>query len=234
MKKILCLLSSFVVCASMAVFPVFAKEEVETAPSIGAREHIDFVTAGDTCLRLEAGAKNCYVQFRVNEDVLGKITKNDFSSGAVTVKAVSRETVEIPEEIGEVDYSPYYWYRLFFDVTSDIPDGTVLFTFNFPDTVSGDETYFKEITFGNSQNTTDAFDCQRISTVYVYYYAYGDVNHDEVISISDVLALNQYLLGVYEPDNAGISSADVNHDGNVDDADSMMLLKSLVGLETLE
>ncbi len=62
----------------------------------------------------------------------------------------------------------------------------------------------------------------------------GDIDGSGEVNIVDVLALNQYLLGVYEPDNAGISSADVNHDGNVDDADSMMLLKSLVGLETLE
>ncbi len=62
----------------------------------------------------------------------------------------------------------------------------------------------------------------------------GDIDGSGEVNIVDVLALNQYLLGVYEPDNAGISSADVNHDGNVDDADSMMLLKSLVGLETLQ
>ncbi|MEE5992118.1 MAG: dockerin type I repeat-containing protein [Oscillospiraceae bacterium] len=62
----------------------------------------------------------------------------------------------------------------------------------------------------------------------------GDMTEDENVSIVDALATNQYLLGIHKPSNYGILAADVNHDGSVTDADSLMILKSLVGLETLE
>lgn len=65
-------------------------------------------------------------------------------------------------------------------------------------------------------------------------YQTGDIDGNEEIDITDVLALNQYLLGVYRPDSAGIASADVDHNGKVDDADALKILKSVVGLEALE
>lgn len=62
----------------------------------------------------------------------------------------------------------------------------------------------------------------------------GEVTENGTVGIVDVLATNQYLLGVYHPSNYGILAADVNRNGKVEDADAMMILKSLVGLETLE
>lgn len=60
----------------------------------------------------------------------------------------------------------------------------------------------------------------------------GDVDDDKDVDIVDVLILNQYLLGIHPSINN--ASADVNHNGSIDDADAMMILKSLVGLETLK
>jgi len=62
----------------------------------------------------------------------------------------------------------------------------------------------------------------------------GDVTIDEYVSIIDVLAVNQALLGIHSLSEYAKIAADVNHNGTVDDADAMMILKSLVGLETLE
>lgn len=62
----------------------------------------------------------------------------------------------------------------------------------------------------------------------------GDVTETGTVGVVDVLAINQYLLGIYHPSNYGILSADVNRNGTVEDEDAMMILKSLVGLETLE
>lgn len=62
----------------------------------------------------------------------------------------------------------------------------------------------------------------------------GDVTETGTVGVVDVIATNQYLLGIYQPSNYGILSADVNRNGTVEDEDAMMILKSLVGLETLE
>lgn len=65
-------------------------------------------------------------------------------------------------------------------------------------------------------------------------YPIGDIDGNEIVDIIDVLVLNQYLVGIYQPSDAGIDAADVDHNGKVEDADSMKILKSIVGLETLE
>jgi hypothetical protein len=65
-------------------------------------------------------------------------------------------------------------------------------------------------------------------------YQTGDVDGNKIVDIIDVLVLNQYLVGIYQPSDAGIDAADVDHNGKVEDADSMKILKSIVGLETLE
>ena len=62
----------------------------------------------------------------------------------------------------------------------------------------------------------------------------GDTTADEQVNIADVLATNQYLLGIHKPSNYGILAADVDHNGRVEDADALKILKSVVGLETLE
>ena len=62
---------------------------------------------------------------------------------------------------------------------------------------------------------------------------YGDVDNDGDVDIVDVLRLNQYLLSLTKIDEAGIKNADVNHNGTLEDADAMTILKSLVGLATL-
>ena len=62
----------------------------------------------------------------------------------------------------------------------------------------------------------------------------GDATEDDTISIVDVLAVNQSLLGVRTLSNYGVLASDVNHNGTVEDEDAMKILKSLVGLETLE
>ncbi len=61
----------------------------------------------------------------------------------------------------------------------------------------------------------------------------GDIDGSGQVDIVDVLALNKYLLGVYNLSNSGKISADVNGDGAINDADSMMILKSVVRLAEL-
>jgi len=63
---------------------------------------------------------------------------------------------------------------------------------------------------------------------------YGDVDGNGGVDIADVLTLNQYLLGIggdITPE--GKANADVNQDSTVNDADALMILKSLVDLATL-
>ena len=62
----------------------------------------------------------------------------------------------------------------------------------------------------------------------------GDATADGETGIADVLAVNQSLLGVRTLSNYGVLASDVNHNDTVEDADAMKILKSLVGLETLE
>ena len=62
----------------------------------------------------------------------------------------------------------------------------------------------------------------------------GDATADGETGIVDVLAVNQSLLGIRTLSNYGVLASDVNHNDTVEDADAMKILKSLVGLETLE
>ena len=61
----------------------------------------------------------------------------------------------------------------------------------------------------------------------------GDIDGSGQVNIVDVLALNQYLLGVYQPSDYGILAGDVNHNGTIDDGDALTILKSIVGLAGL-
>ena len=61
----------------------------------------------------------------------------------------------------------------------------------------------------------------------------GDIDGDEDIDIVDVLSLNQYLLGIYDIPEENQPAADVDKDGFITDADSLIILKSLVGLAKL-
>ena len=62
----------------------------------------------------------------------------------------------------------------------------------------------------------------------------GDVTIDEAVSIIDVLAVNQALIGVRSLGEYGELAGDVNHNGTLDDGDAIKILKSLAGLETLD
>ncbi|MEE5993491.1 MAG: dockerin type I repeat-containing protein [Oscillospiraceae bacterium] len=63
---------------------------------------------------------------------------------------------------------------------------------------------------------------------------YGDVTNDDTVGVVDVLATNQYLLGIHQLNDYSKLAADVNHDGSINDADTLSVLKSVVGLETLQ
>jgi hypothetical protein len=60
---------------------------------------------------------------------------------------------------------------------------------------------------------------------------YGDADNDGDVDIVDVLALNQYLLGV--GDIKSEKNADVDENTILNDTDAMNILKSLVKLVTL-
>ena len=58
----------------------------------------------------------------------------------------------------------------------------------------------------------------------------GDVNEDGTVDIVDVLALNQYLLGLADISDSGKISADVDSNNIINDSDAMNILKYLVHL----
>ena len=62
----------------------------------------------------------------------------------------------------------------------------------------------------------------------------GDVTQSGEVGIVDVLAVNQALLSLRSLSAYGELAGDVNHNGTIDDGDAMKILKSLVGLETLD
>jgi hypothetical protein len=62
----------------------------------------------------------------------------------------------------------------------------------------------------------------------------GDATEDSDVGIIDVLAVNQALLSVRSLSAYGELAGDVNHNGTLDDGDSIKILKSLVDLETLD
>ena len=140
---------------------------------------------------------------------------------------------ETEEEICEILGIPY-------TVVYDISKGTAIK--GFPFIINFNEENYKRHPINDVANKIMIYLKYNplVADISVSYKSYsesiknGDVNVDGTIDIIDVLALNQYLLGIYKPSDAGIDAADVNYDGVVDDADAMKILKSLVGLETLE
>ena len=56
----------------------------------------------------------------------------------------------------------------------------------------------------------------------------GDVNCDNAVTISDVTALIDHLLGSVE-DPFDVVAADVNHDGSISIADVTQLIDQLLG-----
>ena len=62
----------------------------------------------------------------------------------------------------------------------------------------------------------------------VNYNVRYDINRDNSVDIMDVMALNQYLMGVYYVDD--ISRMDVNQNLIVDTVDSQMLLAYTIDL----
>lgn len=58
--------------------------------------------------------------------------------------------------------------------------------------------------------------------------ASGDVNADGEINVMDVIAVNKYLNGAAELDADALRAADMNGDGEVTAADSLLLLKKMI------
>ena len=64
---------------------------------------------------------------------------------------------------------------------------------------------------------------------------YGDVNVDDTVTISDVIALNKYLLGDAKAASAqGLINADVDVNNSIDSTDSLNILKACVQLLNAE
>ena len=62
---------------------------------------------------------------------------------------------------------------------------------------------------------------------------YGDVNKDGVLDIMDVIAVNKFILGTGTLDDSARRNADVDNSSIVDSADSLNILKAVVGNITL-
>ena len=60
---------------------------------------------------------------------------------------------------------------------------------------------------------------------------YGDIDGSGAIDLLDVIALNKSLLGLQQLDESQQKAANVNADGEVDAADSLMILRYIVHLE---
>ncbi|MBR1554846.1 MAG: dockerin type I repeat-containing protein [Oscillospiraceae bacterium] len=58
----------------------------------------------------------------------------------------------------------------------------------------------------------------------------GDVTLDDNVDVLDVILLNRAILGKEKLSNIQELSADVNHDGNIDASDSLVIMKMIVGL----
>ena len=73
------------------------------------------------------------------------------------------------------------------------------------------------------EDTTDSTDPGKVK--------YGDVNVDDTVTISDVIALNKYLLGDAKAASAqGLINADVDVNNSIDSTDSLNILKACVQL----
>ena len=70
--------------------------------------------------------------------------------------------------------------------------------------------------------------CQKYPNDYLFpYYTLGDVNFDQMITVTDVLIIADMIYG-YGYDTT--PPADVNHDGSVNIADVASLVQILLGL----
>lgn len=72
-------------------------------------------------------------------------------------------------------------------------------------------------------------------TLYAYWASYkkADINNDDLIDITDLVILRQYLAEIISKDKINILAADINEDGNVDITDLIILRKHLAGLEEI-
>ena len=59
---------------------------------------------------------------------------------------------------------------------------------------------------------------------------YGDADCDGSVSILDVISLNKYLLGRQQLTDAGKANADVDANNNINETDSLYILKCVVEL----
>ena len=58
----------------------------------------------------------------------------------------------------------------------------------------------------------------------------GDANLDCEVDILDVIAANKNILGVGILDNTGLKNADMDGNGTADSADSLAILKAVLGI----
>ncbi|HAJ96889.1 MAG TPA: hypothetical protein DCO72_04050 [Ruminococcus sp.] len=196
-------------------------------------EHIAFVTRVTGIGSGLTVGTNRYVDFYVNENIVGEITKNNFSSGVVTVKSV-------PKSGGS---AACRLYRIYFDVTAEIPNGAVLFTFNFPDAVVYNnanipcEYTLHENTSQYSTNPSFVLNAQSgvaQTSVYKCHYARGDVNHDGVVDSNDSQLILSSLVGLVtlEENRTALDeisfqqAADFNQDGSVNLVDVLSINQS--------
>lgn len=61
-------------------------------------------------------------------------------------------------------------------------------------------------------------------------YLKGDTNLDGTVSVADVISVNKYYMHALALGTTNLLAADYNEDGNVDLDDSLLILKSLIGL----
>ncbi len=64
-------------------------------------------------------------------------------------------------------------------------------------------------------------------------YTLGDVNLDDKVSVADVISVNKFYMKTGDLNELQQTAGDCNHDGSVDLSDSLLILKSLIGLVTL-
>jgi len=77
-------------------------------------------------------------------------------------------------------------------------------------------TVTKPVTSDSTETTTE--------TTYEYPRNYGDVNVDGKVDIADAIFLNKYLAGQITLSVAGTLNADCNASGDLDDADTTVLM----------
>lgn len=170
---------------------------------------------------------NRYVDIYINQNILttGLMTSH-FLSGVVSVKSVV--------DLGGSASCRHY--RIYFDVTSAISAGVVLFTFKFPTYVyNNSNIVFEEdlhlATVQNIANPSFVLDAWNNNIAYKCHYAPGDVNHDGYVNDDDALLIMKYIVGLLtlpttRPEMDRVSfkqAADVNGDGDIDILDAISI-----------